>query len=63
MDDGLSQQELAALRSLSTIEPVKPLLPEDVGSRLIQLGYAIALVEGGLLLTSIGRERLEEGTH
>jgi hypothetical protein len=64
MEDGLSQQELAALLSLSTIEPVKPELPEVVAARLIHLGYAIALVEGGLQLTSLGRERLtEEETH
>ncbi len=64
MDDGLSQEQLAGLRSLSVIEPVKPELPGAVAERLIQLGYAIALVEGGLQLTTLGRERLtEEDAH
>lgn len=59
MDDELSPKELACLRSLATIEPVKPRLPADVGSRFVELGLAIPLVEGGMQLTELGRERLE----
>jgi hypothetical protein len=59
-EDVLTPAELRHLRSLSTVEPVKPELPKDVAARLVNLGLAIALVEGGLQLTDLGRERLQE---
>jgi len=62
MDDDLDTAELAGLRSLSTVEPTKPTLPEAIARRLVGLGYAIALVEGGLQLTTLGRERLARET-
>ena len=58
MDDDLTPAELSYLRSLSTIEPVKPELPPEVAARLADMGLAIALVEGGMQLTESGRERL-----
>jgi hypothetical protein len=60
MKDDLTPGEMNYLRSLSTIEPVKPELPGEVAARFTELGLAIALVEGGLQLTELGRERLEQ---
>jgi hypothetical protein len=57
-EDILTPAELRYLRSLSTVEPVKPELPQDVAARFVDLGLAMSLVEGGLQLTDLGRERL-----
>lgn len=58
MDKDLSPEELAWLKKLDTDEPVKPGLPKPVAGRLITLGLAIELSEGGLQLTDLGRARL-----
>jgi hypothetical protein len=60
MSSDLTADELAFLKTLSTVEPVKPTVPAPVASRFIDLGLAITLVEGGLQLTALGRERLTE---
>jgi hypothetical protein len=60
MDTPLTPDELGWLRQLDTDAPVKPSVPEAIGQRLTELGLAIALVEGGLQLTALGRERLSE---
>jgi hypothetical protein len=59
-EDELTPAELRYLRRLSTVEPVKPELPEDVAARFVELGLVISLVEGGLQLTDLGRERLQQ---
>jgi hypothetical protein len=59
-EDKLTSAELRFLRSLSTVKPTKPELPKDVAARFVDLGLAISLVEGGLQLTDLGRERLQE---
>ena len=61
MDKPLTPEELDWLGQLDTEAPVKPELPPAVGERLVSLGLAIRLVEGGLQLTTLGRERLSEG--
>jgi hypothetical protein len=61
MDKPLSPEELDWLNQLDTDAPVKPELPPAVAERLVNLGLAIRLVEGGLQLTTLGRERLSEG--
>ena len=58
MDKDLSPEELAWLQKLDTDEPVKPTLPAPLSARLITMGLAIELAEGGLLLTDLGRARL-----
>ena len=58
MDKDLSPDELAWLRKLDTDEPVKPELPAPLAKRLLMLGLAIELAEGGLQLTDLGRARL-----
>lgn len=60
MDATLSAEELDWLKQLDTVSPVKPELPAPIGARLVELGLAIALVEGGLQLTTLGRERLSQ---
>ena len=60
MDKDLNTEELAWLQKLDTDEPVKPMLPAPVAQRLIKLGLAIELSEGGLQLTDLGRARLED---
>jgi len=60
MDKDLNRDELAWLAKLDTDEPVKPTLPAPVAARLLKLGLAIELSEGGLQLTDLGRARLEE---
>jgi hypothetical protein len=60
MTGTLSAEEMSALSSLSTIEPTKPELPAPIADHLIEMGLAIALVEGGLQLTELGRERLTQ---
>lgn len=58
MDKNLNADELAWLGKLDTDEPVKPTLPAPLSARLIALGLAIELAEGGLQLTDLGRARL-----
>jgi len=58
MEPQLSSEELRGLQSLDTDEAIKPVLPTAVADRLIELGLAIQLVEGGLQLTTLGREKL-----
>ena len=59
MDPVLSPDELRWLSALDTDSPIKPDVPRPVHDRLVEHGLAIELVEGGLQLTSLGRERLE----
>jgi hypothetical protein len=60
MDPLLSPDELRWLSALDTDSPVKPDVPRPVRDRLVEHGFAIELVEGGLQLTSLGRSRLEK---
>lgn len=60
MDAPLTPEELDWLSRLDTDAPIKPELPPPIGKRLADLGLAITLVEGGLQLTALGRERLSE---
>ena len=62
MDAQLTPEELHWLREVDIDAPVKPELPQAVGSRLVELGLVIRLVEGGYQLTTLGRERLSEAT-
>lgn len=61
MDAQLTQEELDWLAQLDTDAPVKPELPPAIASKFVDLGLAIRLVEGGLQLTTLGRQRLSEG--
>src|SRR5687767_8418121 len=60
MDAPLTPEELAWLERLDTDTPVKPDVPGPIGKRLAELGLALPLVEGGLQLTALGRERLSK---
>jgi hypothetical protein len=60
MDAPLTPEELGWLGQLDTDAPIKPELPGPVAERLVHLGLAITLVEGGLQLTALGRERLSD---
>jgi hypothetical protein len=60
MDSKLTPEELEWLRRLDIDAPVKPDLPDAIGNRFVELGLAIRLVEGGLQLTELGRERLSQ---
>jgi hypothetical protein len=60
MDTQLTPQDMDWLRQLDTEAPVKPELPGPIADRFVALGLAIKLVEGGLQLTTLGRERLSE---
>ena len=60
MDAPLTAEEIEGLERLDTVDPHKPELPEPIAARLVELGLAIRLVEGGLQLTTLGRERLSE---
>jgi hypothetical protein len=62
MDAALTSEEMSWLGKLDTDEPIKPDLPAPVAARLLELGLAIKLVEGGLQLTALGRERLLHGS-
>ncbi len=54
----LTAEERSWLQQLDTDEPTKPDLSEPIGARLVELGLAIKLVEGGLQLTELGRDEL-----
>ena len=58
MDQRLNAEELGWLKRLDTDDPVKPALPAQLSARLIGMGLAIELSEGGLQLTDLGRARL-----
>ncbi len=60
MDTPLTPEELDWLGQLDTDAPIKPELPGHIAERLVHLGLAITLVEGGLQLTALGRERLSD---
>jgi hypothetical protein len=60
VDSKLSAEELDWLGRLDTDAPVKPDLPAPISDRLIEHGLAIRLVEGGLQLTALGREYLNQ---
>ena len=62
MDAPLTDQEREWLQKLDTDTPVKPEAPAAMHKALVEKGLAIALVEGGLQLTSLGRERLGGAT-
>ena len=58
MDAPLTPEELEWLEKLDTDEPKKPEAPPEIKRVLVEKGLAIELVEGGLQLTTLGRERL-----
>jgi hypothetical protein len=58
MDRSISAEELRWLRALDTDSPTKPDVPPAVADVLVEQGLAIRLVEGGLQLTTLGRDRL-----
>jgi len=58
MDAKLTAEELRWLKNLDTDSPIKPEVPEPIAARLVEQGLAIKLVEGGLQLTTLGREQL-----
>jgi hypothetical protein len=58
VDSDLTREELDWLGTLDVDAPVKPDVPSPVADRLVALGLAIRLVEGGLQLTTLGREHL-----
>ena len=60
MDPQLTPEERQALSMLDTDAPVKPEINSPIGDALVDKGLAIRLVEGGLQLTSLGRERLSQ---
>ena len=60
MDAKLTAEELDWLKQLDTVSPTKPVLPGPISATLVERGLAIELVEGGLQLTTLGRERLSE---
>lgn len=60
MDAILSSEERDALSRLDTEAPVKPDLPSPIGDSLVEKGLVIRLVEGGLQLTTLGRDYLAQ---
>ena len=60
MNPKLTAEELSWLKKLDTDSPIKPEVPEPIAARLVEQGLAIKLVEGGLQLTTLGREQLAE---
>lgn len=62
MDEELTPAELDWLQRLHTDEPVKPAPPAAIANRLLTLGLAIELAEGGMQLTDLGRDRLRSPT-
>ena len=55
----LSLEELGWLQKLVTDSPEKPDVPAEIADRLVTVGLAMKLVEGGLQLTDLGRRALE----
>jgi hypothetical protein len=62
MEAPLSLEDLDWLQKLVTDTPDKPDVPKTVHKRLVDAGYAMELVEGGLQLTDLGRKRLENAS-
>ena len=60
MDPKLTADDLSWLKKLDTDNPVKPEVPASIAARLVEHGLAIKLVEGGMQLTTLGREQLED---
>ena len=60
MDPKLTADDLSWLKNLDTDSPIKPEVPESIAARLVEQGLAIKLVEGGLQLTTFGREQLAD---
>jgi len=60
MDPKLTADDLSWLKKLDTDNPIKPEVPESIAARLVEQGLAIKLVEGGLQLTTLGREHLAD---
>ncbi len=58
MDPTLDPEALRWLKELDTDSPTKPEVPPAIADELVRHGLAIRLVEGGLQLTTLGRERL-----
>ena len=58
MSSTLTTEELSWLTQLDTAAPQKPDLPAEIAAKLVERGLAITLVEGGLQLTTLGREAL-----
>ena len=58
MERTLTPEERDWLHQLDTDAPTKPEPPEHVKAKLVEYGLAIELVEGGLQLTTLGREAL-----
>jgi hypothetical protein len=58
MERNLTSEERDWLHRLDTDAPTKPEPPAHVAARLVEYGLAIELVEGGLQLTTLGREAL-----
>jgi hypothetical protein len=61
MDAKLTAEELTWLKKLDTDSPIKPELPPSISATFVERGLAIELVEGGLQLTTLGRDQLSEG--
>lgn len=61
MDPNLTSEQREWLHRLDTDAPLKPEPPSDIAEKLVEYGLAIRLVEGGLQLTTLGREALSEG--
>jgi len=59
MDAPLTPEERDWLEQLDTDAPTKPEAPPAIKRALVEKGLAIELVEGGLQLTTLGRERLQ----
>jgi len=60
MNPKLTADDLSWLKNLDTDRPIKPKVPESIAARLVEQGLAIKLVEGGLQLTTLGREQLAD---
>ena len=58
MDAPLTTEERSWLEKLDTDAAVKPEAPPEIKRALVEKGLAIELVEGGMQLTKLGRERL-----
>ena len=58
----LNDEELRWLKTLDTDSPDKPEVPPAIADTLVEHGLAIRLVEGGLQLTTLGREQLQNAT-